>query len=103
MPIYNPPASSSGSFAVYETEIDFGATPVSEASFVIVDAGVTSSAMKILTSVSYAAPTGKDQDELEMDDLQLRAVAGTGDFTLYVRAADGSYLADKFRINYSFS
>jgi len=97
------PPGGSGSFTVTETEIDFGTTPVSEASFVITDALVTSSAMKILTSVSYAAPTGKDQDELEMDDLQLRAVAGTGNFTLYVKSADGSYLADKFKINYSFA
>ena len=91
-----------GSFTVTEAEIDFGTTPVSEASFVITNAAITTSHM-ILSSVSYEAPTGKDQDELEMDDLQLRAVAGTGNFTLYVRAADGSYLADKFKINYSFA
>jgi hypothetical protein len=89
-------------FVITETEIDFGATPVSEASFTIANAAITS-AMKILTSVSYAAPTGKDQDELEMDDLELRAVAGVGNFVLYVRAADGSYLADKFKINYSYA
>ena len=93
-------ATPSGTFSVTETEIDFGSTPLSEKSFTITDAAITSG-MKMLTSVSYAAPTGKDQDELEMDDLQLRAVAGTGNFTLYVRAADGSYLADKFKIFYS--
>jgi hypothetical protein len=94
--------TASGAFTVTETEIDFGTTPVSEASFTVTVVGMTT-AHKILTSVSYATPTGKDQDELEMDDLQLRAVAGTGDFALYVRAADGSYLADKFKINYSYA
>lgn len=93
---------SGGAFAIYETEIDFGATPLSEQSFTITVAGMTT-ANKVMCSVSYATPTGKDQDELEMDDLQLRAVAGTGNFTLYVRAADGSYLADKFKINYSYA
>jgi hypothetical protein len=91
-----------GSFTVTETEIDFGSTPVSEALFTITDAGIVST-MKVMATVSYAAPTGKDQDELEMDDLQLRAVAGTGNFSLYVRAADGSYLADNFKINYTYA
>lgn len=92
----------SGTFTITETEIDFGTTPLAEQSFVITDAAITAG-MKILASVSYDAPTGKDQDELEMDDLQLRAVAGSGNFTLYVKAADGSYLADKFKINYSYA
>jgi len=89
----------SGATGATETEIDFGTTPVSEAMFTITDASITAT-KKIMTSVSYAAPTGKDQDELEMDDLQLRAVAGTGEFFLYVKSADGSYLADKFKIYY---
>lgn len=93
---------SAGISVIEEAEIDFGTVPISEKSFVIPNAAITPS-MKIITSVSYAAPTGKDQDELEMDDLQLRALAGTGNFTLYVRAADGSYLADKFLINYIFA
>jgi hypothetical protein len=95
--------ASSTVSAVTETEIDFGSTPVSEASFTITDSAITSSAMRVMATVSYSAPTGKDQDELEMDDLQLRAVAGSGNFVLYVRAADGSYLADKFKINYSYA
>lgn len=82
-------------------EIDFGAVGLSEKSFTVADAGIVPS-MNIVCSVSYAAPTGKDQDELTMDDLQLRAVAGTGNFTLYVRAADGSYLAGTFKINYNY-
>jgi len=88
-------------FAINEVEIDFGTTPKSEQSFIISASGIKPT-NKIICSVSYEAPTGKDQDELEMDDLQLRAVAGTDNFTLYVKSADGSYLADKFKINYSW-
>lgn len=82
-----------------QTEIDFGTTPVSESSFTITDASVTATS-KIICTVSYEAPTGKDQDELEMDDLQLRVAPASGQFTLYAKTADGSYVADKFKINY---
>lgn len=84
---------------IVQTEIDFGATPVADGTFTITDANVTASS-KILCSLSYDAPTSKDQDEIEMDDLVLNAAAGSGQFTLYARAIDGSYLADKFKINY---
>ena len=83
---------------VKQTEIDFGATPVSEASFTIVDTDVSSSS-QIIGTVAYEAPTGKDLDELEMDGLDLKFGAGSGQFTLYVRGLDG-YLADTFKINY---
>jgi hypothetical protein len=95
-------SGGSGTFSVTETEIDFGTTPVPEASFTITDAGISTSSL-IIAMMSYEAPTGKEQDELEMDSLILRAVAGTGEFTLYVTSADGSYLADKFKINYTFA
>jgi hypothetical protein len=72
---------------------------VSEALFTIVDINV-SSASRILAQVAYVAPTDKDRDEIEMDDIQLRCGPFDGYFELYARAADGSYLADKFVINY---
>lgn len=83
---------------VKQTEIDFGTTPVSEASFLITDADV-SAGSHLIGSVAYVAPTGKDLDELEMDGLDLKFAPGSGDFTLYVRGMDG-YVADKFKINY---
>jgi len=87
-----------GGGSVSTAEIDFGSTPVWEKSFIITDAGVTSG-MKIVVSQSYAAATGKDQDENEMDSFDFRAEAGTGQFTLYVTSHDGM-VADKFKINY---
>lgn len=94
--------TTSGGLVITETEVDFGVTPVSEANFTITDAGIDATKI-VVAVVSYAAPTGKDQDELEMDDFVLRAVAGAGNFALYMRSVDGSYLADKFKINYTYA
>jgi len=83
---------------VRQTEIDFGAVPLSEKSFVITDAAVSASS-HLIGNVAYEAPTGKDLDELEMDGLDLKFAPGAGQFTLYARGLDGD-VADKFKINY---
>lgn len=80
-------------------EVDFGAVPVESASFTITDSRITS-AMSIAAQVAYAAPTGKDLDEVEMDALDLKAAAGSGQFTLFARGLDG-FVADKFKISYA--
>lgn len=96
-------AAGGGSFTVTQVEVDFGATPVADAIFVITNGSVTASS-KIIASVAYDAPTGKDLDELECDDLVIKAGnCSTGQFEMYIHAADGSYLHDKFKINYSFT
>ncbi len=87
-----------GTLDIKQTEIDFGATPVSEASFIITDASVLVTS-QLIGNVAYEAPTGKELDELEMDSLDLKFAPGAGQFTLYVRGLDG-YIADKFKINY---
>lgn len=82
------------------TEIDFGTTPVADTVFTITDAQCSTSSL-VLCWPDYTAATGKDLDECEMD--QLETIAGTpqnGSFSLYVRARDSSYLADKFRVKY---
>jgi|SRR5258705_5152107 len=81
-----------------QTEIDFGAIPVSEASFTIIDTDILTTS-QIIGTVAYEAPTGKDLDELEMDGLDLKFGPGAGQFLLYARGQDG-YIADKFKINY---
>ena len=87
---------------VKQTEVDFGSTPVSDGTFTITDSSITSSS-KIQVSMAYDAATGKDLDECEMDDLIIRGgQSAAGSFQLFIRAADGSYLADKFKINYSY-
>lgn len=87
---------------IKQTEIDFGATPIRELSFTITDADIISTS-RIIAILSYEAPTGKDQDELEMDDLSIKCSPGTGDFTMYVRALDDALVHDKFKINYMIS
>ncbi len=87
-----------GSVDIKQTEIDFGATPVAEASFIVTDTSVSTSS-QIIGSVAYEAPTGKDLDELEMDAIDLKFAPGTGQLTIYARGLEG-YLADKFKINY---
>lgn len=88
----------SGSTNIKQTEIDFGTTPVSEASFIITDADV-SAGSQLIGSIAYEAPTGKDLDELEMDALDVKLSPGVGQFTAYVVGLDG-YVADKFKLSY---
>ncbi len=87
-----------GTLDIKQTEIDFDTMPISEKSFVIIDASVLVTS-QLIGNVAYEAPTGKDLDELEMDGLDLKFAPGVGQFTLYARGLDG-YIADKFKINY---
>ena len=86
---------------VKQVEVDFGSTPVDEATFTIIDVDVFPIA-NIIGSIAYVAPTDKDLDELEFDSFDLRFVAGLGQFTLYARSLEG-YVADKFKINYAYN
>jgi len=84
---------------VNQTEVDFGATPVSNATFTVTDSNVSATS-QLIAQVAWEAPTGKEVDEIEMDDLQIRCKPAAGSFDMYIETADGSYLADKFKINY---
>ena len=83
---------------IKQAEVDFGSVPVWEASFLISDASV-SAGSHLVGNVAYVAPTGKDLDEMEMDNLDLKFAPGTGEFTIYARGLDGP-IHDKFKINY---
>ena len=85
------------------SEIDFGETPINEKEFTIVDANIVATS-KITASLAYEAPTGKDLDEIEMDILSIICgQSAMGSFKMFVKSIDGSYLADKFKINYLIS
>lgn len=88
----------SGTATLKQTEIDFGPLPVAEKSFTIIDPDVTP-ASKLVGEIAYVAPTGKDLDEMEMDEIDLKFGPGSGQFTLYAVGENG-YVADKFRVNY---
>ena len=96
-------ASSSGIFIgrnVTQVEVDFGSTPLSQKIFTISDSSATTTSY-ITASVAYDAPTGKDLDELEMDSIVVICGNCTnGTFDMVINTSDGSYLADKFKINY---
>jgi hypothetical protein len=83
---------------ITETEVDFGSVATRSKSFTIIDAGVNTNS-KILASQSMDAATGKSQDENEMDALQCRCAAHSGQFILYVDSLFGP-IRDKFKINY---
>jgi hypothetical protein len=82
-----------------EVEIDVGATPVSQASISVIDAGITTST-RILGGVAYKKPTGKDLDELDMDSFDVKFESLTGTFNVKIKGLEGS-ISDKFIIWYT--
>lgn len=90
-------AGASGTNIV-EVEVDFGTAPTRSKSFTITDGSITA-AQQIQVNQSLAAATGRSQDENEMDTLLPRAVAGTGQFTMFVTALEGPVVG-KFKFNY---
>lgn len=83
-----------------QIEVDFGNIAIPEKSFTIADGDVKSN-KKIIAQLAYEAPTGKDLDEIEMDYLNIRCSTQDGLLTMFITSNDGSYLHDKFKINYT--
>lgn len=82
-----------------QTEKDFGATPVYGAVFSVVDAGVTAG-MKVVASLAYDAPTGRDLDEVELVDFQISAGSVVvGAFSLLVQSLTG-LVSGAYKFNY---
>lgn len=94
--------SGLGVASMNQVEVDFGATPINEKKFTVIDPNIVSTS-KIIAQVAYEAPTGKDLDEVEMDDLQIRCGAGTGQFDMFIRDARMSNLYGNFKINYTYN
>jgi hypothetical protein len=82
-----------------EVEVDFGIPVVRNKTFTIVDADVTPSSL-ILANQSAKAATGKTQDENEAESILFKAVAGTGQFTLYAQVLNNSLVSGKFNVTY---
>jgi hypothetical protein len=96
----NADGTITGAVAITEAEIDFGSTVAFSKTFTVVDAAILPS-HKIMVVESAETPTGKEADEHEFDGLIFKAVAGTGQFTLYVKSLYGAVYG-KFKINYIF-
>lgn len=86
-------------FDIKQTEIDFGTTPVADGTFTVVDPDVKTNS-NLIAAISYEAPTGKDLDEIEMDMIGIVCAPGNKQFIMFIRSVDGSYLHDKFKVNY---
>lgn len=87
---------------VKQTEIDFGNTIYqTQRIFNIQDSDVPIGS-KIIACLSYDAPTGKSQDELEMDEILLKCSSYSGGFNMIATSLYGS-VAGKFYVNYTIN
>jgi hypothetical protein len=83
-----------------QIEVDFGPLPIYGKEFTILDSRVKVGSL-ITAEVAYDTPTGKELDEIEADDFVVKAGSATvGSFKLFINTSDGSYLHDKFKVNY---
>ena len=81
-----PPSSGSATWTEYE--IDFGSTPRFDASFTVVDAGVSASS-EVAVVQSGATATGRAAGDAQWDSIAYAAAPGSGQFTLYALAHPG--------------
>lgn len=82
-----------------EVEIDLGATPVRDALVNTVDAAVTTGSI-IMFNLSGKAPTGKDTDDVWMDNIVLQAEPKAGSIDWRIRDSADEHIAGAFKINY---
>lgn len=83
-----------------QIEVDFGEDALIEKVFTISDDRAVSGAI-ISATIAYDAPTGKDLDELEMDNIFVQAGnANGGSFDIFVKEIQDTPLYGKFKINY---
>ena len=88
---YSAPTASPN---IKQTEQDFGATAVSEATFTVVDADVSGSS-QIIAQLAYVAPTDKAIEEVYMEQpMKIACAPGTGQFDMLVQT-EGD-VSDKF-------
>ena len=86
-------------FRATQIELDFGTTVNQTAkTFTIADAKVSATSLIVMVQ-ALDAPTGKDQDENEMDAFNIRCVAAAGSFDAYVESLCGA-VRDNFKFNY---
>jgi hypothetical protein len=91
-------AAGAGSTNIKQTEIDFGATPLNENTFTVVDAGV-SALSQLIAQIAFEQPTGKDLDEVELETFEVKCTPAAGSFNVLVRSLEGR-VQDKYKLNY---
>jgi hypothetical protein len=86
------------SFGAKQIEVDFGTFPTNYKTFTIVDADVGPGS-KLFPTQAGNAPTGRDEDENEMDPIIFNAAPKTGSFVLRAASQDGPVVG-KYKVNY---
>jgi hypothetical protein len=94
------PPGGAGAFAVTETELDFGSSGVSDATFTVTDAAITATS-KIMCTQSGNTATNRAPGDHLWDSIDYAALAGTGSFTVYARPS-GSVVG-KRKMFYTYS
>lgn len=89
-----------GSFAVTETELDFGTKPVADAIFTVTDVAITGTS-KIMCTESGNTATGRAAGDAQWDSVAYSALAGTGSFTVYARPSGA--IVGKRKMFYTYS
>ena len=85
---------------VVEVEVDFGSSEIEEASFTITDATVNANSL-IMLSISGNTPSdGRDIDEVRLENMQMLATPGSGQFSLYMNPKVGT-TTGKFKVLYN--
>lgn len=82
-------AIGGGSGAVTEIEVDFGSTPVYDATFTITDAAIISSANSVLITESGKPATGRVAGDAQWDSIVCSTNPGVGSAVVYVQALPG--------------
>ncbi len=83
-----------------EVEIDFGSTPVYDATFTITDAAITSSSVSVALTPCGKAATGRTADDWQWDGGTFAANPGTGSATCYATFHPGP-IVGKRMLQYS--
>lgn len=89
---------SSSSASPVTVEVNCGSMATSEFYQTFTDSKCTPSS-NIVAAISGQTPTGKDQDELTMDEILVRVFPMAGAVQIYLRGLEGS-IAGTFRVTY---
>lgn len=82
-----------------DTEVDFGSTPVFEATFTITDENVSTTSI-ILAQVKWVSPSdGRDINEIMVESFDIKCAPGSGSFDMKMESRDGS-VAGLFVVSY---
>ena len=90
--------TAAGGYTAKEVEVDFGTIPTNYKTFTITDAMINTGSLLFPTQ-SGKAPTGRHEDENEMDPIIFSAAPKTGNFILRATTIDGPVVG-KYKVNY---